>query len=99
MATQVNMLIVSPARGEPVAVPGVVACSFEIGDVYASGPGDDRFLEDGGWLKDRNGNEGRPATGSPPLPRAVPRSRAPAPGHCAATRAATEHRDLSRPPV
>ena len=56
-ATPANMKRLCHRHNEPIAVPGVVAYSYETGETYSASPGDYFLRDDNDCLTDSEGNE------------------------------------------
>jgi hypothetical protein len=56
-ATPTNMKRLCAQHNQPIAVPGVVAHSFETGETFSASPGDYFLRDENECLTDSEGNE------------------------------------------
>jgi hypothetical protein len=56
-ATPANMKRLCEKHDQPIAVPGVVAHSYETGETFSASPGDYFLMDDNECLVDSEGNE------------------------------------------
>jgi hypothetical protein len=56
-ATPANMRRLCVQHNQPIAVPGIVAHSFETGETFSASPGDYFLMTDNDCLTDSEGNE------------------------------------------